>query len=129
VRYLDPIVARLALPCTEARGRRIVYARSGGWCEACDRRAGAEWHHRINRSQGGTWSPANGLHLCAPCHYDVTFGRPRNAREQGWTVLPGRDPAQERVWMAARGAWCLLSAAGDVTELSGSWWGRSPHEF
>lgn len=109
--------------CTgERRARRLVYRRSGGWCEACDRRAGAEWHHRINRSQGGLWCPSNGLHLCIPCHTYVTL-HPRAARLQGWGLLPEQDTARARVWLAARGTWCLLSTAGDVTELDRSpWW-------
>lgn len=61
----------------EGLARRIVYARSGGLCEpripdAGCRHTGAQWHHRKRRSQGGRWTPSNGLHICLPCHDYVT---------------------------------------------------------
>jgi hypothetical protein len=100
---------------TEARGRRVVYRRSGGWCETCDRAAGVEWHHRINRSQCGTWEPSNGLHVCRPCH-DWIGWRPISAMERGWHLEPHEDPRTARVWLARRG-WCLLSNPGDIDVL------------
>jgi hypothetical protein len=99
----------------ERRARRIVYARSGGWCEVCGGRGATQWHHRKNRSQGGKWTAANGLHLCAPCHTHITH-HPIAARDNGWSVLSGHDPAASRVRLAHRPGWCLLSDAGDVTE-------------
>lgn len=81
---------------SEQRGRAIVYARSQGACEAC-RRPATEWHHRQNRSQGGTWSPANGLHLCSYCHRWVTI-QPAHALTLGLTVARGQDPTQWPAW-------------------------------
>lgn len=69
---------------SEGQGRAVVAERSQGRCEAaipgvCLGRA-QNVHHRRNRSQGGTWSPDNLLHLCGSgttgCH--------------GWI---GREPA------------------------------------
>lgn len=81
---------------TEANGRAVVYARSGGGCEvrvlgACTGRAG-EWQHRKNRSQGGTWAPSNGLHSCPACHRWI-HANPRDAAAHGWTVSRDDDPA------------------------------------
>jgi hypothetical protein len=77
---------------SEPVGRAIVYERSMGRCECCGRGA-SEWHHRANRSQGGTWSPANGLHLCRWCHQWVTE-HPRDALLLGLGSLPHHlDPA------------------------------------
>ena len=101
----------------ELRARRIVSGRSGGWCERCDRRLAAEWHHRKNRSQGGRWCPSNGLDLCGPCHRFVTAFR-TVAFRHGWAVEEGLDPRRVPVWLARRGL-CLLSPAGDVTPVFG----------
>lgn len=81
---------------TEPNGRAVVYARSGGGCEvrvlgACTGRA-AEWQHRKNRSQGGTWAPSNGLRVCQQCHRWI-HANPRDAAAHGWTVSRDDDPA------------------------------------
>jgi hypothetical protein len=99
----------------ERIARRIVRRRSGGWCEVCDRRRATEWHHRINRSQGGEWRASNGLDTCSACHLHITTN-PHAARQQGWHLYPGEHPAAMRVWLARRG-WCLLSDPGDVTPV------------
>jgi hypothetical protein len=77
---------------SEAFGRAEVTGRSQGRCELCGRNRAAHWHHRCNRSQGGSWSPANGLHLCPPCHHRVTV-EPRWAYAEGLLVPEGQDPA------------------------------------
>lgn len=80
---------------SERRGRDMVRARSGGVCEVQVRCRGAratEWHHRVNRSQGGTWCPSNGLHACSACHGWIT-DHPGTAGGLGLHVLPGVDPA------------------------------------
>lgn len=69
----------------ELEGRRIVYERSSHVCEVCGERRATEWHHRRNRSQGGTWDPSNGLHVCSGCHHRITVN-PAEAHEEGWTV-------------------------------------------
>lgn len=99
----------------ERRARRVVAARSGGWCETCARQAATDWHHRLNRSQGGKWCPANGLHICRTCH--ELIGRERiEAKARGWALEPHQVPAETRVLLADRG-WCLLSTSGDITPL------------
>lgn len=97
----------------ERRARRIVGRRSGGWCEVCDRAGATEWHHRKNRSQGGRWCPANGLHVCSECHRYITT-HPEAARQQGWAVPRESDPATAPVWLGRHG-WARLSTAGDIT--------------
>ncbi|NUR80748.1 MAG: hypothetical protein HOQ21_09930 [Dermatophilaceae bacterium] len=84
----------------EGLARRIVYARSGGLCELRIPAArctghGAEWHHRKRRSQGGLWTPCNGLHSCPPCHRYVTDtnGHYDECVAAGWIVLEHADPA------------------------------------
>lgn len=104
----------------ERRARRIVARRSGGICEACDRRPAVDWHHRCGRAQGGRWCPSNGLHLCRQCHEWVTT-HPTAAREYGWSVRRAAEPSRERVWLPRHG-WALLSTAGDVTRLDRPIW-------
>lgn len=84
----------------EATGRRIVYGRSGGLCEPRIPDAGCtylavHWHHRKNRSQGGTWAPSNGLHVCLRCHDYVTDtrGHRDECEAAGWIVAGHSDPA------------------------------------
>lgn len=75
----------------EKTARRIVYERSGGRCERCGMARAAEWHHRRNRSQGGQWTPSNGLHLCTPCHHWVTV-HPAESYDEGWMLRAGSPP-------------------------------------
>ena len=77
---------------TEKNGRDVVRDRSSGVCEGCGCSRAAEWQHRKNRSQGGGWNPANGLHLCTPCHAWI-HANPTAAVERGWTVPEHLDPA------------------------------------
>ncbi|WP_339125576.1 hypothetical protein [Pseudonocardia sp. D17] len=100
---------------TEARGKRVVARRSGGWCETCDLQQAHDWHHRLNRSQGGTWAPSNGLHVCRPCHDWIGLW-PVSALERGWHLEPHEDPRRARVWLARHG-WSLLHDSGDVDRL------------
>lgn len=82
----------------ENKARQIVYARSAHQCEVrlpgvCLGRA-TNWHHRINRSQGGPWLASNGLHVCGSgvhgCHGLLTNPNGRGAEfgAHGWTVTP-----------------------------------------
>lgn len=83
--------------------RRIVAARSGGWCEwvGCNRQA-TECHHRLNRKQGGRHgemakvinSAAWILAACRQHHDAVTspHGEARTtALATGWLLLEGDD--------------------------------------
>jgi len=75
---------------TEKYGKDVVHARSGGVCERCGHARAEEWHHRLNRGQGGTWDPANGLHLCKPCHRDVGASD-QTLFDNGWRIRR-KDP-------------------------------------
>lgn len=106
-----------------AHGRKLVYARSGGWCEVripgvCLGR-GMSWHHRKNRSQGGTWAASNGLHCCGDgvtgCHGALTNpprGRKAEFQGSGWIVPSHADPAEVPVWIAGRLVY--LTDSGDL---------------
>lgn len=104
----------------ERRARRIVGRRSGGWCEACDRYSATDWHHRLNRSQGGLWCPSNGMHLCRTCHHLITTER-EVAKERGWALEPHQVPTASRC-LFARIGYVLLSPAGDVTPVDTARW-------
>jgi hypothetical protein len=104
-------------PTGEAYARRTVAARSGGVCERCDAARAAHWHHRQNRSQGGRWEPANGLHLCARCHHYVTVN-PAASEAPGWTVPRGLDPAAVAVRLALHGL-VLLTPDGGYAATEG----------
>jgi hypothetical protein len=80
-----------APPWDERSTREAVPSRSGGICEFCGLQRATELHHRKNRSQGGEWSPANCLHLCAKCHRKVTVN-PDWARSLGLSVKSTEDP-------------------------------------
>lgn len=98
----------------EGAARRLVYARSGGICERCCHAPGAEWQHRKNRSQGGRWTAANGLHLCSPCHRYVTE-HPADAQANGWSVTRLCDPAAVAVLIEGGSRWVYLTDDGAVT--------------
>lgn len=98
---------------TEARGRLILAARSGGRCEAC-RDEASDASHRVDRSDGGTWSPANLCHLCRRCH-QWFHSYPQLAYLGGWRLPSGTDPLQAVVWLwtAYGRGWWLLDEAGN----------------
>jgi hypothetical protein len=96
---------------SETRGRDAVRGRSLGCCEGCARTRAVHVHHRKNRSQGGTWQPANLMHLCLRCHEWI--GREvEKARQCGWAVRRDSDPAAMPVFIYGdpwSPAWWLLS--------------------
>lgn len=101
-------------------GRDLVYGRSDGRCEAwipgvCIGMA-REWHHRLNRSQGGRWDASNGLHLCKPCHAYVTDKARDEAKAKGWAVAPGITSPIE-VPVLRRGVWVLLDDEGGMAAV------------
>lgn len=80
---------------TERSTRPAVTGRSGGKCEYCGKR-GTEMHHRINRSVGGPWCPANIVHLCSEDHTRVTIN-PAWAKERGLSLTSRQEPGDEPV--------------------------------
>lgn len=89
----------------ERIAKRLVHARSDGWCEIridgiCFGRA-TDWHHRKNRSQGGLWLASDGLRLCRNCHHAVTAtnGHRTEYEANGWIVPRNADPAKIPVLM------------------------------
>ena len=112
----------------EREAKRIVKARSGGWCETgCGRRV-QSWSHRVARSQGGPWDPVNGLHLCSlgsgdsGCH-TWTGRRIALACEGGWRLRSWQDPASEPVWLAPSNpprpaGWYVLTPDGGLEAVN-----------
>lgn len=88
--------ARVASDVQLAAAKKVVYARSEGWCEArdfphaCTLRA-TQVHHVKRRSQGGSNDPANLVHLCTPGHMAV-HANPSLAAEHGLLSLREHTP-------------------------------------
>lgn len=99
---------------SETTARRRVYSRSNHACERCGLRRAVHWHHRLNRSGGGTWHPSNGLHLCVGCHKlmdgseDVLF-------ERGWRIKSwDKRPYSEIPVLHWQWGWVTLDDNGDL---------------
>ena len=93
--------------------RRIVPARAGGRCEIC--RAGQiEMAHRIDRSDGGPWSPGNILALCRTCHA-WTHQHATWAGDGGWRLASTSDYLDEPafVFTDIGMRWVLLNDTGE----------------
>lgn len=88
----------------ERSTRAAVPNRSGGYCEYCHGR-GTEMHHRVARSQGGRWTPANILHLCHQDHHDFTFVRRALGYELGVLLHRNAIPAEVPVRTPAGLLW------------------------
>lgn len=110
---------------TEAEARTVVAGRAMGRCEVCRRQAN-NWAHRVARSQGGLWTPSNGVLMCGSgttgCHGWCHHNRP-DARTGGWILDAGADPREVAVWLAPLSLWPgwwfleddgTLTAAGDA---------------
>lgn len=96
------------------KGRDLVYARSSGLCERCGLAHAVHWHHRLNRSQGGTWHPSNGYHLCLSCHALMDDSDPvlfdMGWRIKGWDKRPYSEvPVMHHAW-----GMVLLDDLGDI---------------
>lgn len=94
----------------ERRARRLVRQRSGGLCEVCARERATDWSHRVRRSQGGPWCPANGLHVCRKDHRRIDSGLSA-MNTLGWHLTRNQDPLATPVFLARRG-WVLLRPDG-----------------
>lgn len=113
---------------TEAYGRKTVYGRSDGWCEVqipgvCLGRA-ESWHHRKDRSLGGTWQPSGGLHTCGDgtrgCHGWITENPAAARADGGWALESHEDPLAVPVLIASwmwpgERRWVLLDDEGNFT--------------
>lgn len=108
-------VAKPGAAAAEREGRRLVAARSGGLCEVCALAVAREWHHRQNRSQGGTWAASNGMHLCRWDHQWITE-HPEQSYRNGWSVRSGHDPAA--VPVLRRGKRVLLDDEGRIAAFT-----------
>lgn len=120
----------------ETKCRSIVRERSGGLCEICST-PGVQMHHRRNRSQGGSWTPQNIMHLCVGCHGRVTL-HPSWATENGYTIQGRLDgDAPETVPVLIRGERCILEDDGSVVVIPPvtavcpdcPLWARNPSHF
>lgn len=98
----------------ERHARKVLAGRSYGRCELDPRDQATEAHHRLNRSQGGRWCPANLMHLCTRHHSWITE-HPNAAAAQGWTIHSRRDPATVPVWLYGH-EFVFLAADGGITE-------------
>ena len=77
----------------ESDTRAAVAGRSGGICEGCCAARACDMHHRVPRSLGGKWIPANILHLCRPCHNRVTETKYiKEAEARGLSLRSYEDP-------------------------------------
>ena len=97
--------------------RGIVEKRADGCCERCGKfRVSFQLHHRRPRGIGGsrrqdTNTASNALALCPSCHFVVEADR-ESAREFGWLVRQGHNPADVPVYR--QGRWVLLDDHGCV---------------
>lgn len=98
------------------QARQLVYARSHGICEKCSSSRATDWHHRQNRSQGGKWTPSNGLHLCTLCHRFITEN-PDDAYSHGWSVRGSMNPAHMPAYLATSSGrvWMYLHDDGTAS--------------
>lgn len=83
-------------PVNESECRIVVRQRSGGSCERCDQYRGESMHHRVKRSHGGEWTPANIVHVCGTgggvgCHGWIEDNA-ISAGIEGWALITGTDP-------------------------------------
>jgi hypothetical protein len=116
---------RPAMSPAEKHGKDVAGARSGGVCEVqipgvC-LGAAESFHHRLNKGQGGSWSPENLLHTCGDgtrgCHGWITGERIRS-RPRGWMVKRNEqvELAEVPVWRRDD-AWVLLTADGRLVPV------------
>lgn len=97
----------------EKRCREIVAERSDGLCECCGEAGGLDKAHRVARSQGGKWDPANILDLCRMCH-SGNHNSPQRAYDHGWHLRSHQDPVGEPalLWKSGVKDWAYLDSEG-----------------
>jgi hypothetical protein len=84
----------------EALCRAVILGRTGTTCEGCRSAAWTDKAHRVARSAGGRWVPANVLGLCRLCH-GWAHANPVAARGAGWILPAGADPVLEPVFLSS----------------------------
>lgn len=111
---------RSAPPWDEPTTRAAVYGRSMGVCEYCQAERATDMHHRLARSLGGKWHPANIVHLCRGCHARCTSpaGEQRQwARHVGLLLESWEVPADTPVHQGTGGfLWCSDNVTGGLND-------------
>ena len=102
--------------------RARVMARSGGYCEICHAECSetGQYHHRRPRGMGGSRNPVSGraancLFLCPADHDHIERMERAEARDNGWLVRQGHNPADVPVWRRRR--WVLLDDEGGIAPV------------
>ena len=106
-----------------ATTRPLIDARSDGYCDRCGQPLPTldngsrhfELHHRQARTQGGGDGAENGLATHPTCHAWI-HSHPIEAKDSGWIVPRGQDPATTPVLIAGR--WSLLDSTGGVQAVN-----------
>ena len=98
----------------ERECRRVVGERSGLICEFCFAARATDMHHRVNRSQGGAWEPANIVHLCRGCHHRVTVG-PAWGLANGLHVPGEQAPEEVPIVHAGKATWLSVDGTKRMT--------------
>lgn len=100
-----------------SRNEAVVKARSGGVCESCGTKPGANIHHRQYLSRGGTHDVHNLIHLCGMGNVNGCHGRAHKDGEQEGLAI-GRGYRSELIPVLRRGVWVLPDDAGGWQELT-----------
>ena len=83
---------------TYLAARAEAFARSGGVCQVCGRRAATEAHHwALSYPEPDKTTSHDLIAVCAACHHLITSAR-RYERHGGsvWSILPAFDGALEQ---------------------------------
>jgi hypothetical protein len=99
----------------EAACRAVILGRTGTTCEGCRSAAWTYKAHRVARSAGGRWAPANVLGLCRGCH-GWAHHNPVHAQVAGWALPGGTDPVLAPVFLASATltpGWYRLNERGE----------------
>src|SRR5690625_4137069 len=93
----------------EEQTRRIAGLRAKGMCEKCAQPGQLDAAHRVARSRGGPWTPANILMLCRACHQH-NHQHPEQAYAGGWHLRTNANPTREPVLLfkQAQLIWALI---------------------
>lgn len=81
-----------------SNARRLLYERTGGWCEWCGTHLWEDTfdaHHRRLRSRGGSWALSNLVAVHPWCHTNQPKSihmQPRLAKVRGFMVSAWSEP-------------------------------------